>query len=63
MTDYDYIKSVKKMKCTITDEVVSYNVTKQDDTILSVPKDTANTDYQNILAWAAVDGNTIAEAD
>jgi|TARA_B100000900_G_C20480810_1_gene675347 hypothetical protein len=63
MTDYDYIKSVKKMKCTITDEVVSYNVTKQDDTILSVPKDTANTDYQNILAWAAIDGNTIAEAD
>ena len=63
MTDYDYIKSVKKMKCSITDEVVSYNVTKQDDTILSVPKDTANTDYQNILAWAAIDGNTIAEAD
>ena len=63
MTDYDYIKSVKKMKCSITDEVVSYNVTKQDDTILAVPKDTANTDYQNILAWAAVDGNTIAEAD
>ena len=51
------------MKCTITDEVVSYNVTKQDDTILAVPKDTANTDYQNILAWAAVDGNTIADAD
>ena len=63
MTDYDYIKSVKKMKCSITDEVVSYNVTKQDDTILAVPKDTANTDYQNILAWEAIDGNTIAEAD
>jgi hypothetical protein len=26
-----------------------------------VPLDTANTDYQAILAWAA--GNTIAEAD
>ena len=63
MTGYEYIKSVKKMKCTITNEVVSYNITQQDDTILSVPKDTANTDYQNILAWAAVDGNTIAEAD
>ena len=28
-----------------------------------VPLDTANTDYQAILAWAAIDGNTIAEAD
>lgn len=51
------------MKCSITDEVVSYNITQQDDTILAVPKDTANTDYQNILAWATIDGNTIAEAD
>ena len=63
MTEYSYIKSVKKMKCTITDEVVSYNITQQDDTILSVPKDTGNTDYQAILEWEAVDGNTIAEAD
>jgi len=62
MTGYEYIKSVKEMKCSITDEVVSYNITQQDDTILSVPKDTANTDYQNILAWVAA-GNTIAEAD
>ena len=51
------------MKCSITDEVVSYNITTQDNTILSVPKDTANTDYQAIQEWAAVDGNTIAEAD
>tara|TARA_R110001592_G_scaffold297304_1_gene567781 strand:+ start:603 stop:794 length:192 start_codon:yes stop_codon:yes gene_type:complete len=63
MADYDYIKSVKKMKCTITDEVVSYNITQQDDTILSVPKDTDNTDYQAIQEWEAIDGNTIAEAD
>ena len=28
----------------------------------NVPKDEANTDYQEILAWVA-DGNTIAEAD
>ena len=50
------------MKCTITDEVVSYNIIKQDDTVLSVPKDTDNTDYQAILAWVDA-GNTIAEAD
>jgi len=28
-----------------------------------VPKDTDNTDYQAIQEWAAIDGNTIAEAD
>ena len=28
-----------------------------------VPLNTANTDYQAILEWAAIDGNTIAEAD
>lgn len=50
------------MKCSITDEVVSYNITTQDNTILSVPKDTANTDYQAIQEWVAA-GNTIAEAD
>jgi len=30
--------------------------------VLCVPKDEANTDYQNILQWVA-DGNTIQEAD
>ena len=49
MADYSYIQNVKKMKCSITDEVVSYNITTQDNTILSVPKDTDNTDYQAIL--------------
>jgi hypothetical protein len=62
MADYSYIQNVKKMKCSITDEVVSYNITTQDNTILSVPKDTANADYQAILEWVAA-GNTIAEAD
>ena len=28
-----------------------------------VPLDPANTDYQAILEWAKIDGNTIAEAD
>ena len=28
-----------------------------------VPLNTENTDYQAILAWAAIDGNTIEEAD
>jgi hypothetical protein len=29
----------------------------------SVPLDPANTDYQAILEWAKIDGNTIADAD
>jgi len=62
MIDFSYIQNVKKMKCSITDEVISYNITKQDNTIVSVPNDILNTDYQAILAWVA-DGNTIAEAD
>ena len=28
-----------------------------------VPINTANTDYQAILEWVKIDGNTIAEAD
>jgi hypothetical protein len=32
------------------------------NSIYNVPKDEANTDYQNILQWVA-DGNTIQEAD
>tara|TARA_R110002012_G_scaffold6126_1_gene28006 strand:+ start:855 stop:1019 length:165 start_codon:yes stop_codon:yes gene_type:complete len=32
------------------------------NSIYNVPKDEANTDYQNILEWVA-DGNTIQEAD
>ena len=30
---------------------------------MSVPLDPANTEYQAILEWAKIDGNTIAEAD
>ena len=62
MEDYDYIKSVKKIKSSSSDDIVSYTVTRQDDSILSVPHATDNSDYQAILEWVA-DGNTIAEAD
>ena len=30
---------------------------------MSVPLDTANTDYAAILEWAKIDGNTIEDAD
>ena len=62
MVDYDYIKSVKKIKSSSSDDIVSYTVTRQDDSILSVPHATDNSDYQAIQDWVA-EGNTIADAD
>ena len=56
------IKIVKKN--VIDGQVVSYQVTQQDSNlVLSVPLDTANTDYQAILEWEKIDGNTIEDAD
>jgi hypothetical protein len=40
----------------------TYQVTLSNNKIITVPKNEANTDYQNILQWVA-DGNTIEEAD
>ena len=56
------IQTVKKN--VIDGEVVSYQITQQDSNlVLSVPLDPANTDYQTILEWAKIDGNTIEDAD
>ena len=40
----------------------TYQVTLSNNKIITVPKNEANTDYQNILQWVA-DGNTIEESD
>ena len=58
------INTVKKIIPRQTGTVDFYKVTENgtsDET--HVPLDTDNTDYQEILEWAAIDGNTIAEAD
>ena len=40
----------------------NYEVTYQDSSVVkSVPIDTANTDYQAIQEWAAIDGNNITD--
>ena len=54
------IQSVKKFE--VDGVVLSYFMTLTDGKVWSVPKDEANTDYQNILKWVE-DGNTIQEAD
>jgi len=53
-------KYVKHYRVNINDSIT---ITQQDDTLLSVPLDSANTDYQAILEWAKIDGNTIEDAD
>ena len=57
------IKSAKYVKHYRVDINDSITITQQDDSLLSVPLDPANTDYQAILVWAAIDGNSIEAAD
>tara|TARA_R110000744_G_scaffold211407_1_gene330519 strand:- start:521 stop:709 length:189 start_codon:yes stop_codon:yes gene_type:complete len=62
MLTEDNIVSVKK----INDEagiLCNHRVVWDTDKICCVPNATENTDYQAILEWEAIDGNTIAEAD
>ena len=57
------IKSVKKDKDFMTNNFNNvYVLSLENDKVWYVPKDEANTDYQEILAWVA-EGNTIQEAD
>jgi len=58
----DNIVSVKK----IEDDngvLLSYQVVWNTNINTFVPNATSNTDYQTVQEWAAIDGNTIAEAD
>ena len=58
------IQTVKKDKDLITGEFSNvYVMTNTDGTISYVPKVDDNTDYQNILEWEKIEGNTIEEAD
>ena len=58
------IKSVKKMIMPEdgTTETNTLKVTDTNDKVYFVPKDNANSDYQDVLAWVAA-GNTIEAAD
>ena len=55
------INTVTKNYDTTTNEFCSYQVTYSDGKICSVPLDEANTDYQAIQEWAAIDGNNITD--
>jgi hypothetical protein len=42
-------------------EYIGYKITYVNDKILYVPLDEANTDYQAIQEWAAIEGNNIID--
>jgi hypothetical protein len=55
------INTVEKMYNEYGTSSGTYKVTNQDGTILWVPNDEANTDYQAIQEWAAIEGNNIID--
>ena len=58
------IDTVTKHKSPSLGEVNSYEVTYVDSNIIKyIPLDPDNTDYQRILEWEKIDGNTIKDAD
>ena len=57
------IDSVKKYVVLGNTSTFTYEVTLTDSTKVYVPQAAANSDYQAVQEWAAIDGNTIAEAD
>tara|TARA_R110002012_G_scaffold210217_1_gene380829 strand:+ start:894 stop:1085 length:192 start_codon:yes stop_codon:yes gene_type:complete len=62
--DKDNIQSVKKFNQVETGNLVSYKIITKTNEIFYAPvNDNENTEYKAVLEWAAIDGNTIAEAD
>ena len=55
------INTVEKKYSPIGPSYFNFKVTNQDETILWVPNDEANTDYQAIQEWAAIEGNNIID--
>jgi len=55
------IDKVEKNYSLLTNEFSMYKVTYKSGTITYVPLDEANTDYQAIQEWAAIDGNNITD--
>ena len=65
--DFDKATKIKKLKNPLGGEVKVIRVDFVDSSgtkvSLDIPIKEVNTDYQNLLKWAAIDGNNIEEAD
>jgi hypothetical protein len=57
ITSAQYVADIR------TGENSCINIVLADNTLMSVPLDPDNTDYQAILAWAEKDGNEIQAAE
>ena len=55
------INTIEKIYSTTNTSSYNFKVTNQDGTIMIVPNDTANTDYQAIQEWAKIEGNNIID--
>ena len=55
------IQTVEKNYNPISNTFSNYKVTETDGTIKFVPFAEANTDYQAIQEWAAIEGNNIID--
>ena len=55
------INTIEKIYSTTNTSSYNFKVTKQDGTIMIVPNDKANTDYQAIQEWSAIEGNNIID--
>ena len=64
--DFDKATKIKKLKNPLGGEVKVIRVDFVDSSgtkvSLDIPMKEVNTDYQNLLKWAAIDGNNIEEA-
>ena len=56
------INTVEKLYTITTNEFVNYKVSFTNSDLISfVPLDEANSDYQAIQEWSAIDGNNIID--
>ena len=55
------ITNVYNIRDSKTNEIVGYKMVLKNGKAYGVPLDEANTDYQEIQEWAAIDGNNIID--
>ena len=57
------IQTAQKIQPSNSIAIDTIKVTMADGEVVFVPMNNENIDYQTLLTWASIDGNTIADAD